>query len=165
VDGSPSLWSIVPDIFTSKPSIMRMPALLTALVIACTTLAQSTPDEMVRTFFNSYSNGKVEKAVRDIYQTNPWMARKTDDIDNLKRQLLGAIDLMGEYRGYGLLGTKDIQSDLVMFDYLVKYDRQPMRFRFMFYRPQKEWMLYSFSYDDAIDDELKELVKMTYLHP
>jgi hypothetical protein len=143
---------------------MRIPAVLLALVLAFISSAQRTPDELIKAFFNTYSSGNVEKAVEEIYKTNPWMARKTDDLDNLKRQLRGAIELMGEYRGYGLLGSKDVATDLVLFDYLVKYDRQPLRFRFMFYRADKEWMLYSVSYDDSIDEELKELVKGAYLH-
>ncbi len=144
---------------------MRTHAFLLALVLALTSVAQRTPDELIKAFFNTYSTGKVEKAVEEIYKTNPWMSRNSDAVDNLKRQLRSAVELMGEYRGYGILGSKDVAADLVLYDYLVKYDRQPLRFRFMFYRADKEWMLYSISYDDSIDEELKELVKSTYLHP
>jgi hypothetical protein len=145
--------------------LMRTQAFLLALVLACTSFAQTTPEELIKAFFNTYSTGKVEKAVEEIYKTNPWMSRNSDAVDNLKRQLRSSVELMGDYRGYGLLGTKDVASDLVLYDYLVKYDRQPLRFRFMFYRADKQWMLYSISYDDSIDEELKELVKGTYLHP
>lgn len=143
---------------------MRTPALLLALAVACTSFAQRTPDELIKTFFNTYSTGKEEKAVDDIYKSNPWLSRNSDGVENLKRQLVSSVELMGEYRGYGLLGTKDLATDLVMYDYMVKYDRQPLRFRFMFYRADKEWILYSISFDDTLDDELEELVKGTYLH-
>ncbi len=72
---------------------------------------------------------------------------------------------MGEYRGYAMLGTKDLLADLVIHDYFVKYDRQPLRFRFIFYRADKQWVLYAFYFDDSLDEELKELVKGPYLHP
>ena len=50
---------------------MRTPALLIALVLACSSFAQSTTDELIKAFFNTYSTGKVEKAVEEIYKTNP----------------------------------------------------------------------------------------------
>lgn len=144
---------------------MRVPAFLLVLLLAFTSFAQTTPDELIKGFFNTYSAGKEEKALDELYKSNPWLSRKSEEISTLKRQLNGAVEVMGEYRGYALLGSKDLQGDLVIHDYLVKYDRQPLRFRFMFYRADKTWMIYSFSFDDSIDTELKELVKGTYLHP
>jgi hypothetical protein len=144
---------------------MRTPAILLGLVLSLASLAQATPDEQIRAFFATYSAGKVDKAIDELYRSNQWISRKSDDLDNLKRQLQGSIDLMGDYRGYAQLGTKDVIGDLVLHDVLVKYDRQPLRFRFMFYRADKTWMLYSFAFDDSIDEELKEAIKPTYLHP
>lgn len=52
----------------------------------------------------------------------------------------------------------------MVFDYRVKFDRQPIRFRFSFHRAQPEWAYYGFSFDDRLDDELKEAVKASCLH-
>lgn len=127
--------------------------------------AQVTPDQMVREFFGLYSTGKAEKAIDELYGRSEWLDRKSDDVRNLKMQLLSLGGLLGEYRGYQLLGTKDLLSDLVVHDYMVKYDRQPVRFRFSFYRARSEWAFYGFSFDDQLDEELKQAVKAIYLHP
>jgi hypothetical protein len=42
----------------------------------------------------------------------------------------------------------------------VKYDRQPIRFNFLFYSPNGQWQLQNFSFDDGIDEELKEAAKI-----
>lgn len=59
------------DTFALRSTTMRTPALLIALVLACSSFAQSTTDELIKAFFNTYSTGKVEKAVEEIYKTNP----------------------------------------------------------------------------------------------
>ena len=144
---------------------MRTLTFLLGLSLAFTSLAQATPDEQIRAFFATFSAGKVDEAIDELYRANQWMSRKSEDLDNLKRQLKGSIALMGDYRGYAQLGTMDVIGDLVLHDFMVKYDRQPLRFRFMFYRADRTWMIYSFSFEDSLDEELKEAIKPTYLHP
>ena len=50
----------------------------------------------------------------------------------------------------------------ILKSYLVKYDRQPIRFTFQFYKPNKEWRIHSFKYDGNIDDEIEEAAKLYY---
>jgi hypothetical protein len=42
---------------------------------------------------------------------------------------------------------------------MVRYDRQPVRFSILFYKPNNQWGLQNFSYDDNLDEELKESSK------
>lgn len=39
---------------------------------------------------------------------------------------------------------------------MIKYDRQPVRFQFIFYKPSDKWQLQDFRYDDDLDTELIE---------
>lgn len=143
---------------------MRVPAFLLVLLLALTSFAQSSPDEIIREFFNTYSAGRTEQALEDLYGHSKWFDRNSDAVGKVRVQLLALKGLVGEYRGYSLLGSKDLQADLVIYDYMVKFDRQPVRFRFTFYRADKEWATFSFGFDDNLDEELEELVKGTYLH-
>jgi hypothetical protein len=34
------------------------------------------------------------------------------------------------------------------------FERQPVRLEFVFYRPKDKWIIYSYSFDDNIDEEL-----------
>ena len=106
----------------------RFLLLLMTLPMMGAACAQLTPDQMIREFFGHYSTGKAEKALDELYGHSEWMDRKSDDVRNLKMQLLSIGGLLGEYRGYQLLGSKDLLSDLVVYDYMVKFDRQPVRF-------------------------------------
>lgn len=43
---------------------------------------------------------------------------------------------------------------------LVKYDRQPLRFSFTFYKAKDVWQLYNFEYIDRLIEELDESSKV-----
>jgi hypothetical protein len=47
-----------------------------------------------------------------------------------------------------------------MITYIVKYDREPLRFTFFFYKPKDVWRVSNFSYDENISDELEEAAKV-----
>ena len=46
---------------------------------------------------------------------------------------------------------------------MVKYDRQPMRIQFEFYKPDKEWELHGFVYDFDLTTDFEEYVKQESL--
>ncbi len=52
----------------------------------------------------------------------------------------------------------------MLYSYLVKYDRQPLRFIFKFYKLNDKWVLYSYALDDSLDDEIQEAAKLYYLN-
>lgn len=39
---------------------------------------------------------------------------------------------------------------------MIKYDRQPIRFLFIFYRASEKWQLQNFRYDDDFETEIIE---------
>ncbi len=42
--------------------------------------------------------------------------------------------------------------------YTVKYDRQPLRFVFKYYRPADQWRLQDFRFTDSFDEDLEAAV-------
>jgi hypothetical protein len=136
--------------------------ILTMLLTLATSLAisQDTPEQIIEKFFQDYQIEKPENALDMLYATMPWVERIQDDLDKIKLQFAGLQTLVGEYYGYGLITKKELANSFAIYSYLVKFDRQPVRFLFEFYKPKEKWGLYSFSYDDNIDDELAEAIKL-----
>lgn len=125
--------------------------------------AQSMPDDLVAIFFNEYKKDK-STAVENIYRTSPWMSRANDAISNLKAEVEKLTpDYVGNFYGYSLICKKQLAECFELHSYLLRYDRQPIRFTFEFYKPNKEWQLYSLSFDVNIDDEVEEAAKAFYL--
>lgn len=126
-------------------------------------LNAQTPEELMDTFFEKYEQNKPLEALDGIYGTTPWLERIKDDVERLKTQFRDLKSLVGEYNGHELLYKKNVKGCFVLATYLIKFDRQPVRFNFEFYKPKDEWILYAFSYDDSFDDDLEEAIKIEIL--
>jgi len=134
------------------------------MALATTAFAQQEPQELIDQFFTSYE-ADAGKAVRELYKTNPWTERAKDDVDNIVNIVNGFNEeSLGAYFGNELIITKKYSESFILYSYMVKYDRQPLRFLFKFYKPNDKWMLYSFSLDDEIDAEIEEAAKLYNLN-
>lgn len=116
-------------------------------------------ESMVARFFQELSAGKAESAVDDLYATNRWISSESDAIINLKTQLVGVGSLVGQYHGVEKIAEYTVGSRFVYLSYMALYDRQPLRFIFEFYKPKEQWRVFSFSFDDDLDDDLEEQAK------
>lgn len=122
--------------------------------------AQSTIEEITSEFFSTYEKSP-QKAVDYAFSTNKWMIdRKKDGIENVKNRLANLLGLVGDYYGYEKITEKSIGESYKLVSYMLKYDRQPVRFTFVFYKPKEKWQVQNFQYDDNLDDELEEAGKV-----
>ncbi len=120
---------------------------------------QTEPDLIIKEFFDTYSKKLPDKAMDDLYSHSSWIDSKSDAVVNLKTQFRDLINLVGDYYGNQLLVKKTMADSFVIYVYIVKFDRQPFKFVFEFYKPKDKWNIYSFSYDDSIDDDLEAAAK------
>lgn len=128
-------------------------------------MAQETPIKLVETFFEQYKNHGISVALDTLYSTNKWVNKSQDMIVQLKSKMqmeLENVDFIGEMHGYETIVIKSLNSSFKLYSYLVKYDRQPIRFTFQFYKPKDDWMIYSFQYDGELSNELEESAKIYY---
>lgn len=142
-------------------AIILTVSLLFPAILAYT---QDTPEQIIEKFFQDYEEGAPATALDNLYANLPWSDRIQDDIEKLKMQFTGLQSLVGAYIGYDLITQKSMADRLSIYSYLVRFERQPVRFVFEFYRPKDKWGLYGFSYDDNLDEELEEVIKLQYLY-
>ena len=64
------------------------------------------------------------------------------------------IDQDGVNNGYELITEKNVGANLKLQSYMVKYDKQPVRFIFIYYRPKDAWKIYTFQFNTNMDEEL-----------
>ncbi|WP_373493617.1 hypothetical protein [Aquiflexum sp.] len=122
--------------------------------------AQSTVKEITDEFFITYEESP-QNAVDFIFSTNKWMMeRNKDGIENVKTQLQSFLGLVGDYYGYEKITEKSIGESFKLISYMMRYDRQPVRFTLVFYKPKDKWQVQNFKYDDNLDAELEESGKV-----
>ncbi len=141
---------------------MKKLLLITLLSTASTAIfSQSVPEELIKTFFKEYSKN-TSKAIDDIYATNPWSAKFKEGIEELKKEIITYTpDYVGKLYGHELIIKKQVTENFILYSYMVRYDRQPMRFTFEFYKPNDKWFLYSFNIDSDLDEELEQAAKLS----
>ena len=139
--------------------------LLFAVFTSTTVFAQDTPTSISEKFFANYEKEGAKVALDTLYKTNAWMDRNKDAVNQLVKKLEGLDDdFVGKYYGYELLLEKKLSNSYVLRSYLVKFDRQPIRFTFQFYRPNDHWKIFSFEFDGEIDEEVEQAAKLFYMN-
>jgi hypothetical protein len=126
--------------------------------------SQSTPNQLINNFFEEFPKNS-DKAIDDLYATNPWSLRIKDGIERIKKEINSyTVDEVGEYYGYEPITNTQLSESFILLSYIIKYDRQPLRFTFMFYKPNNQWRLYSFKIDAELASEIEEASKIYFLN-
>jgi hypothetical protein len=62
--------------------------------------------------------------------------------------------IYGKMNDYEIYDNYSIGSNVLVLTYLTRHDIQPLRWRFIFYRPDKSWHLINMGFDDFLLDML-----------
>ena len=65
-----------------------------------------------------------------------------------------AFGIYGKLDDYEVFDNYSVGSNVVVLTYLSRHDLQPLRWRFIFYRPDKTWGLINMGFDDVLLDML-----------
>ncbi|MEO0471858.1 MAG: hypothetical protein AAF206_19690 [Bacteroidota bacterium] len=124
--------------------------------------AQESEQEILDEFFKLY-NSNTSEAIDYIYSSNKWIDNEGEAVQNIKTKLNELQPLLGTYYGGEFVHKGQLGESFVTYIYLAKYERQPLRFTFEFYKADDTWITYSFKFDDSFDDDLEELMMDDYM--
>ena len=111
-------------------------------------------------FFKTFKTNPV-KAYDDLFANSKWVQRS--DIETIKIKLKDFLSDLGEYNGYEQITVKRAGESYLLKSFLIKYDRQPIRFTFILYKPSDAWKIQNFSYDTNLSEELEQAAKIDRL--
>jgi hypothetical protein len=134
----------------AKPAVAKAPAVKSVTAI-------------IDTFFKKYKDDGTTPAIDYLFATNKLFTDSVQ-LNVLKSKLDALRQSVGNYTGKELIVQKTAAPSLVFYSYLVKHEKSPIRFTFMFYKPKNEWVLYRFKYDDQMDGELEDAGKISNKH-
>jgi hypothetical protein len=116
-------------------------------------------EQTIEKFMAMIKAGQSEEAVDFLYGSNPWMTRNSDAVQNVRSRLSAINQMVGHLKNHEKLQELAAGSRFVYLSYLAAYERQPIRFEFEFYKPADTWMVFSFSFDDKLDDDIEQSAK------
>ncbi|BAJ03047.1 hypothetical protein SHVI106290_04180 [Shewanella violacea] len=143
---------------------MKFSILLLTSLLSFNSMAYDYQTE-IDEFFELYQIGRINEAVDSIYKSNEYVSSIPDQIIKVKNQLTSLKGLMGNVNNIGKLDTYTVGEYFVHITYIVTYDRQPLRYEFQFFKVKEGWRIYSFSFDDKITNEIKELARKSAMSP
>jgi hypothetical protein len=161
VIGIVCLFGFVATAQTKKPAAAKPTV---APLAAKPVAAPKSVPAIIDAFFKKYKDKGADTAIDFLFGTNKLLAN-LPQLSVLKIKLDSLQFSAGKYVGHELIVQKSASPSLYFYSYLVKFENQPYRFTFMFYKPQNDWELYRFKYDDQMDAELEEAGKINNKHP
>ena len=124
------------------------------ILVSITGFCQINPDDIINNFFTVFQND-TDKALDDIYATNPWTTEIGDAISGLKKTVRSYSSEMGEYYGVDFITKQKCTDRFILYCYMIRYDRQPIKVIFELYKPNDKWVLYALNFSTDIDDNVE----------
>lgn len=120
--------------------------------VETTTVKGKKPEQMVAIFFDLFRSRGPAQAVDYIFSNNPNIYERQDSVGALKEKVGKLEEMLGKEHGQVLIQDRQFADTIRVISYLVKYDRQPLRFTFVFYKAENRWVTYQFNFDDPMDE-------------
>ncbi len=116
-------------------------------------VSANTPEGIIENFFKVYGHDGLDAAVDYIYTFGDESMQQSKQY--VKDTLAHTINnIGGKYLGYEFMVKKAATPSLSVHGYLVKYPIGPLRFTFVFYKPQDKWVVMNFVFDSNTISEL-----------
>jgi len=116
--------------------------------------AQATPEELMDSFFLIFAED-VNQAVDYLFATNPMIDPNQPVIKSIKEKFELSRKLLGNYYGYEVISIYHAGDSYVKYIYSLKYERQPVKFIAVLYKPKDKWKVQNINFQDDIEEEFK----------
>ena len=91
-------------------------------------------------------------AAYDTFLAGTMLGTQTDKKSVFISKTQDAFGLYGPLNDYEIYDNYSIGSNVVVLTYLTRHKVQPLRWRFIYYRPDKTWGLINMGFDDVLLD-------------
>jgi hypothetical protein len=102
----------------------------------------------------SASDANSYAAAYDTFLAGTMLGSQNDKKSVFISKTQEAFGLYGKLNDYEIFDNYSVGSNVLVLTYLSRHDVQPLRWRFIFYRPDKTWSLINMGFDDVLLDML-----------
>lgn len=152
---------------------MRIPVLLLLLfIISCRQHVDARNDRdttvnidknvtpLIDKFFKDIKLGDYNKALENLLSQNENIDLKDSTTVSLQEKFNGINQYSGVYIDSKLLKKRFVKDAIGIYTYLVRYEKKFYRFTFIYYDNGTKVRIYKFTFDDVLELELEESLKL-----
>ena len=115
---------------------------------------------IIESFFHQTEIGSYTNALDSLLLSNRNIDFSDSATVKLREGFKTINELSGKYINFNLLKKRIVKNDIAIYAYLVKFEKKFYRYEFIFYKPRNSTVIYKFAYDDILDLELEESIKL-----
>ena len=134
---------IMPRTLNHKPNPQAPPPEIAAVI-----------DKFFKTLKSTTEDPNAYVTAYDGFLAGTRLGTQTEKKSIMISQTQEAFGLHGHLRDYEIYDNYSIGTNVLVLTYLTRHDTQPLRWRFIFYRPDKTWGLINMGFDDVLLDML-----------
>ena len=134
---------IMPQTINHKPNPTAPPAELASQI-----------DKFFKTLKGDSNADDFYADAYDTFLADSRLGKQVDKKSAIISRTKSAFGLYGKLHDYEIYDNYSVGSNLLVLTYLTRHDLAPLRWRFIFYRPDKTWTLINMGFDDNLLDTL-----------
>jgi hypothetical protein len=104
-------------------------------------------------FFKTLKTGDYPTAY-ETFLTGSRLGEQKQKMSTMISHTEEAFGIYGKMNDYEIYDNYSVGSNVLVLTYLTRHDIQPLRWRFIYYRPDKTWQLNNMGLDDFLLDML-----------
>ncbi len=139
--------NIMPLTLNHKPNATKPPPEIAAEIDRFFTTLRGDPNAPPN------AQDSYEKAYA-TFLNGTMLGEQTEKMSIFVSKTQEAFGIYGPLRDYEIFDNYGIGSNVLVLTYLTRHTVQPLRWRFIFYRPDKQWKLINMGFDDVLLDML-----------
>jgi len=123
--------------------ISRFLVLSFILIISTPTVhAEDGADHLqqISSFFALIKKGQPKEAAEDLLSTNMEASSRMENKLSVENGLERMKDTLGAFKDFNIIREKKIGDRIVYVLAFALYEKQPVRFEFIFYKPEEKWL-------------------------
>ena len=105
----------------------------------------------IAAFFDQVKNGQTDPAMQKIIQGSV-LGQNPAQIQNLVAQINNSLTLYGPLKSFQYVNSSVVADSLIKITAVGKQAVHPLRWTFVYYRPESEWILIDIEFDDQVDE-------------
>ena len=100
----------------------------------------ATPESIANSFFATLMKGDPMKAVDTFFAINPNFAARSQQLQMVKTQLVGALQIYGNPSGVETILVEELAPSLHRRVYLTNHETHPLVWEMYFYKVKSGWL-------------------------